>query len=87
MSRSLKEDDERYFRQEHRCSFCDSEDFQGGPEGGISKNFTCCGCGARFNISPFDIEVIGEPTHQGCLHVRMEKELLGVIGWVKKVLG
>lgn len=81
--RDLVGDEKDCVLKEGRCSFCGSQEFFGGPEGGMSKNFVCCGCGARFNISPFSVQVIGEPMHEGCLHARDEREDC----WLDRVMG
>lgn len=33
------------------CPDCGSPAFYAGPRGGMSQNFVCAGCGARFNLS------------------------------------
>jgi len=44
------------------CPFCDCAEFLDGPEGGLSINFKCVRCGARFNDEgPFGVYLIGWP--------------------------
>lgn len=42
-----------------QCPHCRSFDFKEGPHGGISVNFACVGCHARFNDAVFFIEDVG----------------------------
>ena len=81
--RNLEGDSLEFLKKNSRCSFCGSDEIYEGPSGGMSTNYYCKGCGAGFNISPFDVEVIGEPAHKGCLHVREEKK----VGWLGRLTG
>jgi hypothetical protein len=36
-----------------KCPDCGSQGFMLGPQGGVSQNIECLGCGQCFNIAPF----------------------------------
>lgn len=42
-----------------RCPNCGSSEWQRGPEGGMSVNVKCAGCGLWFNNTPFGLDFIG----------------------------
>jgi len=53
-------DTEKFF--EDGCPFCKSKEFLEGPHGGLSINFKCGKCGARFNcMHLFGIDLLSEP--------------------------
>lgn len=67
-----------YMREHNKCYDCGGEEFIPGPRGGMCVNLMCANCGARFNVSPFSIERIGQPTKppEGCasaFHERVER--------------
>jgi hypothetical protein len=75
----MKQSDEEitaYMRKTNRCPDCGSSDFIEGPSGGMCTNIMCAGCGAKFNMSPFGAERIGEPTKipVGCIPAKFEEE-------------
>jgi len=73
-----------YMRKYERCPDCGGSDFMGGPSGGMCQNIMCAGCGARFNMSPFGVERIGDPkpTPEGCIPARFE---IPVLGWLERI--
>lgn len=75
----MKKSDEEitaYMRKHQRCPDCRGDEFLEGPSGGMSTNIMCSSCGARFNMSPFGAERIGEPTKipAGCIPAMFEEE-------------
>lgn len=42
--------EQRAFYGLHQMPCCGAGEFHPGPQGGMSMNVTCCGCGARWNI-------------------------------------
>lgn len=42
------------------CPDCGSKTWEHGPRAGYSQNFTCAGCGARFNVAKFIRYVDGQ---------------------------
>jgi len=78
-----------YMRKNNRCPDCGGDDFREGPSGGMSTNIMCAGCGARFNMSPFGAERIGDPVVPvGCLPALFEEDvqtpLEKVVGFFKR---
>lgn len=46
---------------DNKCAFCNNE-LQPGARGGLSRNYDCMACGAKFNRTPFGVEVLTAPT-------------------------
>jgi hypothetical protein len=55
--------EDKYFSiLEEGCIWCGCEDFLRGPEGGLSVNVKCDGCGSRFNVMmPMDGKSLAVP--------------------------
>ena len=87
----FEEDLKKCLFEEKCCWYCGSEQFFEGPSGGMCQNIACASCGARYNISPFTVELIGEPTKVlGCLIVgrqeREESDFVGVVSqWIRNL--
>jgi hypothetical protein len=43
-----------WFKQHECCPDCGSNEFIGGPRGGLAQNMTCSGCGSEYNIARYD---------------------------------
>lgn len=41
-----------------KCPSCGSEEWYEGPEGGLSQNIQCAGCGDHYNLTPFGLDFI-----------------------------
>lgn len=48
--RDLTQDECRTLYVEGKCPLCGSTEYYRGPQGGLSENQTCAGCGAGFNV-------------------------------------
>lgn len=44
-----------------KCPNCGQDGLRGGPCGGLSQNIICTSCGARYNNTPFGVDVLNEP--------------------------
>ena len=41
-----------FMQLKKKCPDCLSKEFAEGPSGSLSTNIKCCGCGAKFNVTP-----------------------------------
>lgn len=65
---------DRYAFFSNGCPFCQSREFLEGPHGGLSINFKCKKCEARFNdMGPFGIDLLSRPINENAVQ---QKEVL-----------